>query len=165
MRKYEQANEQARQTSRNHARLAGLFTTKRCVLLLLVAAAVLARPAWQAWKSYSLIKTTEIQLEQMGGLEESSMYRDEVLTMSAKMAAATGDLEWATRYEDFGPRTRPSIEDGWGIPENSTIIEEAVLTVFADDKLTAMESEALELVRQGKHGQAAALLQGQEYQD
>jgi len=165
MKRHKQANEQARQTSRNHARLAGLFTTKRCMLLLLVAAVILARPAWQGWQSYSLIKTTEMQLEQMGGLEESCMYRDEVLTMSAKMAAATGDLEWATRYEDFGRRTRPSVEDGWGIPENSTIREEAVLTVFADDKLTAIESEALQLVREGKHGQAATLLQGQEYDD
>lgn len=165
MRRYERSNEKTWQTSRNHARLAGLFTTKKCVMLLLVAAAVLARPAWQAWKSYSLFKTTEIQLEQMSGLEESSMYRDEVLTMSAKMAAATGDLEWANRYEDFGPRTRPSIEDSWAIPDNSTIREEAILTVFADDKLSALENEAVEQVRQGKRSQAAALLQSQKYQD
>ena len=151
--------------SGKRARVATVFTTKRCALLILLGAAILARYAWQGWQSYSLIKTTDIQLQRTSRLEGPFMYRDEVLTMSAKMAAATGDLKWASRYEEFGQRGKPSVEDRWDVSENNAVKEEVILTVFADDQLTAMENRALELVRQGKREDAAALLQSQEYDD
>lgn len=93
------------------------------------------------------------------------MYADEVLSMSANMAAATGQTKWVTRYEEFGQRTKPAVQESWRVSEDDTTKEEVVLTGFAADKLTAMETEALELVRQGKRDQAAALLGGQEYDD
>jgi len=134
-------------------------------VLLVLAAAALTVPAWRSWKSYWLARITETQLKQMTGLEGSAIYADEVLTMSANMAAATGQTKWVTRYEQFGRRTRPAVQENWHVSEEDTITEEAVLTGFAADKLAAIETEALELVRQGKRDQAAALLGGQEYDD
>jgi len=156
-----QSNKQANLASRYHAREAGSFTTKRCVLLLLVAATILAIPSWQAWQawlSYMHIRTIETQLEQLNRLEVSTMYRDEVLAMSAKMAAATQKLKWASRHKEFGPR-------GWYVPENDAVNSKALLMVFGEDKLDTMENEALDLVRQGKHDRASALLQSQEYEE
>lgn len=156
-----QSNKQANLASRYHAREVGSFTPKRCVFLLLVAATILVIPswqAWQAWQSYVHIRTIETQLEKLIRLEGSTMYRDEVLAMSAKMAAATQKLKWASRHKEFGPR-------GWYIPENDAANARAIVMVFGENKLDTMENEALDLVRQGKHNHATALLQSQEYEE
>jgi PAS domain S-box-containing protein len=165
MSRHRQVNKQTKHISRNHARVADLFTTKRCGLLLLLVIGILARPAWQVLQSYGLIKTNETQLRQMINLEGSIMYRDEVLTMSANMAAATAEMKWADRYAEFGQRTKPEVEKNWSISENKDIGEEAILAGFASDKLTKMENEAFELVQKGKQNEAMALLQSQEYRD
>ena len=162
---YRQSHKQNNRASRYHARLAGLFTMKRFALLLLVAAAILARPAWRGWQSYKLIRTTETQLKQMIGLEWSIMYRDELLTMSLKMAAATGDMKWVSHYEELGQRIKSKVKESWGVSENHSIVAEAIQTVFANDKLTSIEDKALELMRQGKRSHVTALLQSQEYGD
>ena len=162
------SNKQTNLASRYQAREVGLFTTKRCVLLLLVAATILARLSWQAWHSYVNIRTTETQLEQFVKIEGSIMYRDEVLAMSAKMAAATRNLKWANRYKEFGPRVQATVDEIWTVFENDDVDAlnaEAGLMVFVNDKLDTIENEALALVHQGKHDKAAALLQSPEYEE
>jgi len=154
--------------SRYDTREAGLFTKKRCVLLLLVTATILAIPSWQAWRSYTDIRTTKTQLKQLIRIEGSTMYRDEVLAMSAKMAAATRNLKWANRYKEFGPRVQATVDEIWTVFENDDVDAlnaEAGLMVFVNDKLDTMENEALALVYQGKHDKAAALLQSPEYEE
>jgi PAS domain S-box-containing protein len=111
------------------------------------------------------MRTIDIQLEHLMGLEGSIMYRDEVLTMSAKMAAATGDLQWVSRYEEFGPRVKPAVQESWSISKDDAATTQGILSGFADDKLVKIEKDALELVRQGKCDRAAALLQSPEYQE
>lgn len=163
-----QSNKQMNLASRYHAREVGLFTKKTCVLFLLVTATILAIPSWQAWRSYADIRTTKTQLEQLIRIEGSTMYRDEVLAMSAKMAAATRNLKWASRHKEFGPRIEATVEEIWHVFENDTVDAlnaEAALTVFVDDKLDTMENEAFSLVHQGKHELAAALLQSPEYEE
>jgi len=165
MERRKQANKQTKRPSRNYARIAGVFATKLGVFFLLLAAAILVIPAWQGWQSYVLIQTTEAQLKQIISLEGSSIYCDEVLTMSLKMAAATGDLKWASRYEEFGKREKPIIEASWDIPEDSTVGADAVLTAFAENELTEIEKDALELIRQGNYDYASVKLQSREYED
>ena len=104
-------NSKNNRVSTYYSRILGLFTPKRFVLLFLLVAAILVTPAWQAWQAYVQLRTNENQLRQIIGIEGSIMHRDEVLTMSAKMAAATGKLEWVTRYEKFGPRLNPAIKE------------------------------------------------------
>lgn len=161
-------NNQTNFASGYHTREAGLFTTTRCVLLLLVAATILAILFWQAWHSYKQARTAETQLEQLIRLEGSIIYHDEVLAMSAKMAAAEQNPKWASRHEEFGPRVKAAVEKIRHVFENDAVdalnAEEA-LTVFVDDKLDTMENEALALVREGKHDDAAALLQSPEYEE
>ena len=163
-----QTNKQTNLASRYHARLVGLFTAKTYVLLLLVAATILVKPSWQAWHSYVRIRTIESQLEQLIRLEVSTMYHDEVLAMSSKMAAATRNLKWASRHKEFGPRLKATVEEIRHVFENdavNAVNAEAALVVFVGDKLDTMENEALYLVHQGKHDHAAALLQSPEYEE
>lgn len=155
----------ARRLSGRLSRIAGVFVTKVWAFCLLPAVAILAIPAWQGWQSYVLIQTTETQLKQVISLEGSSAYRDEALTMSLKMAAGTGEMKWADRFEEFGKREKPIIEASWNISEDSTAGADAVLTAFAEDKLAKIEKEALELIRKGKYEHASSILQSRDYED
>jgi methyl-accepting chemotaxis protein PixJ len=89
-------------------------------------------------------------------------YVDEVLTMSARMAASTGDLKWEKRYNDFVPLLDDAIANTL---DNVTdeIRAEASKTDDANQALIAMETRAFELVRAGQAPQALQLLLGPEY--
>lgn len=71
--------------------------------------------------------------------------------MAAKMAAATRNLKWASRHEEFGLRLKGTVEEIWHVFENdavNAVNAEAALVVFVGDKLDTMENEALYLVHQ-----------------
>jgi PAS domain S-box-containing protein len=158
----------ARQTkhiSGGNARIAALFTAKACVILLLLAGAALVSPLWRGWKSYQHIRAQEAQLSRLGDLLEQGKYRDEVRTMSAQMAAATGDSKWVVRYDESAPRVRPTVDELCQVAQDDTIREEEILVSFADDKLTEVENKAIELIRRGTSADAVAILQSREYED
>ena len=81
-------------TSEDDDRKNDFFTTNRCVLLLLVAATIITLLSWQIWQSYKHIRTSETQLVQINNIHISAMYRDEMLTMSAMLAAVTKNSNW-----------------------------------------------------------------------
>jgi len=104
------------------------------------------------------VRTVETQLEQLIRLDGTAKHRDEVLAMSAKMAAATQELSWVSRHKEFSPR-------GWCFPGDGAVNAGSILMVSGENKLDTMEHEALDLVRQGKHQDAETLLQSPEYQE
>ena len=67
---------------------------KTFVFFLFLIATALAYPIWKGWQSFLDMRTTEAQIQKMVGWQDSVMYHDEVLSLSAKMAAITGDLTW-----------------------------------------------------------------------
>ena len=111
------------------------------------------------------MRAHETQLGQVLGQQHVIIYHDEVLTLSAKMAAATGDAMWADHYETFGPRPKPAIGDDWTMTEKETFGADVILTGLANDKLIIIEKKVFEHVAQGRQDLAAELLQSTEYQD
>lgn len=155
-------------TSDDNDRKADLFTIKRRVLLLLAGAIILSLLSWQTRQSYKHIRTTEIQLAQIRGLESSTMGHDEMLSMSAIMAAVTEIYDWETRYREFDPRLKAVVKEIRHVFNTNTVDAkdaEEGLRIFVDDKLDSMENKALELVSQRKYNDAAALLQSPEYEE
>ena len=64
-------------------------------------AAVLLVLGWYVVDSHRTtqqIMRRELRVKELSGVV---VHLDEVLTMSARMAAATGDLKWETRYRGF----------------------------------------------------------------
>ena len=159
-------------TSDDNEQKADFLKTNRRVLFLLSTAAIIIVTitllSWQTWRSYKHLRRTEIQLMQINSIENSVMYRNEMLTISAMMTAVTINSEWENRYRDFGPRAEAAIKDIRDVfGSNTTDAENAEegLRVFVDDKLDIMENEALELVSRRKYKDAAALLQSPEYEE
>ena len=152
------SNKQENLAPRYHNRIVGLFTGKSYVLFISIIAIILAISSWQIRRSYMCVRTVETQLEQLIRLDGTAKHRDEVLAMSAKMAAATQELSWVSRHKEFSPR-------GWCFPGDGAVNAGSILMVSGENKLDTMEHEALDLVRQGKHQDAETLLQSPEYQE
>ena len=70
--------------------------------------------AWLSWGTYRSYQTTKVakqrdfKIEQLRG---TIVHLDEVLTMSARMAAVTGDQAWEARYRQYEPQLDSAIKE------------------------------------------------------
>lgn len=130
---------------------------------VLVSLALTGTSAWNIWRIYQGLQTTiakEFKLQELSG---SIVHLDEVLTMSARMGASTGDTRWEDRYNEYVPKLDAAI---------GTVLDEVPVsaqsnpeqTDAANQKLVDFETQAFELVRQGQAPQALKLLLGPEYE-
>lgn len=89
----------------------GRFPMRFLTAAVILTGIVLAWSSWGAYRSYQITKLAKqrnIRIEQLRG---SIIHFDEVLTMSARMAAATGDLVWEERYRHFEPQLESAINE------------------------------------------------------
>lgn len=100
---------------------------------------------------------------QLARLRATIVHLDEILTMSARMAAATGDLKWERRYLQFEPKLTAAIEDAIRLKPGTQTGRSAQATDAANIKLVEMESRAFDMVRQGKADEARTVLFSDEY--
>lgn len=118
---------------------------------------------WNAWSVYRGFTTTITKQFKLQDLSGQIVHLDEVLTMSARMSASTGDGKWEERYRHFEPVLNKAIEEVIQTAPN-LYQKDAAQTDAANIKLVELENRAFELVRQSKTKAALALLLGQEYE-
>ncbi len=134
--------------------------------LPLGAAATLVFLALVTWTNWSLQRTLEnvskheLRLQRLIG---SIIHLDEVLTMSARMAAATGDVRWEDRYRRYEPMLESAIAESFEIAP-TVHAAAAEKTDLANRELVAMENRAFELVRDGLSEEASLLLFSKRYE-
>lgn len=100
----------------------------------------------------------------VGELRGIIIHLDEVLTMSARMAAATGDLAWEERYRRFEPKLDAAIKESVKLAPEASSGEAAGMTDAANIRLVEMENRAFDLVRQGRADEAKKVLFSDEYE-
>ena len=105
---------------------------------------------------------SELRLQELIG---TIAHFDEVLTMSARMAAATGDVQWEERYRDFEPKLDRAIKEAIQLVPEAYQGTGAVQTDAANVKLVEMENQAFDLVRKGQREAALELLLSEKYQE
>ncbi|MBW4421916.1 MAG: HAMP domain-containing histidine kinase [Myxacorys californica WJT36-NPBG1] len=136
-----------------------LFLTGAVILSL----GLIAFGSWNARQisqGFKEMITTEFKVQQLRG---EIIHLDEVLTMSARMAAATGDLKWEQRYRTFEPQLDTAIKQATQLaPE--IYAKYANQTDAANVKLVEMENQAFNWVRQLKPAQALAMLFSPSYE-
>jgi diguanylate cyclase (GGDEF)-like protein len=88
---------------------------------------------------------------------------DEILTMAANMAAATGEARWVRRYDEALPRIEAAIEAAIALAPQETAERFDHETRAANDSLVALELESFEHIRSGRPEKAMALLDSREY--
>lgn len=119
--------------------------------------------AWLTWNTYALHAHDTIIVDQVrhsGELRKTIVNLDEVLTMSARMAAATGAPEWEKRYRTFEPQLDAAIKEIMILPQSQTISDLNIANV----KLVEMEDKAFALVHEGHTEEASAVLASDKYE-
>ena len=129
----------------------------------LITAIVTAGLIWASWKSLTIADDVKMRAVEFAQLEGDIQHLDEILTSSARLAAATGDAIWEARYEAHAPHLEEAIARAIKIT-GASVPRSGVLQVSAANQhLITMEAEAFDLVRQGRNDEAMALLQSNAY--
>jgi signal transduction histidine kinase len=119
---------------------------------------------WYLEHSRRLVKTfqqRDIEIERVCG---RITHLDEVLTMSARMGAATGDPAWQTRYLEHVKKLDVAIALAASLAPDTHEVASSVLTEAANQRLVEFESEAFRLVNLKQADAALDLLSGAEYE-
>ena len=124
---------------------------------------ILTGLAWHTWHSYRQMKIGQSRHHRTIELAGVITHLDEVLTMSARMAAATGDPRWEKRYRVFEPQLGAAIQNIMELWPDVFMSDAVSQTNLANMKLVDMENRAFDLVRQGDLPGAVAILDGAEY--
>jgi diguanylate cyclase (GGDEF)-like protein len=88
---------------------------------------------------------------------------DERLTMSANMAAATGERRWIERYEDNIPLIDGAIAEAKVLAPSEAVQRFDQETRASNDRLVEIERRSFDEVRAGRLAEARALLDGAPY--
>ena len=131
------------------------------VALTLLTIAGFAVRSWRSYRVVQEFERRELAIERVCG---QIVHLDEVLTMSARMCAATGDPEWERRYRRHVDRLDGAIEAAHELAPGATESESTQQTAAANQWLVAMELQAFDLVRDGRAAEAGALLASEEYE-
>ncbi len=73
------------------------FPTKLIGIAALTTLAVLTWLCWFAYEAYQIVQDTNTRIIGLERVRGDIVHLDEVLTMSARMAAAKGDVAWIDR--------------------------------------------------------------------
>ena len=137
-------------------KLSAAFSVVVVVVLTLLGANI-----YHADQVSDATTTKSFRVKELAGI---IIHLDEVLTMSARMAAVTGDLEWETRYRRFEPELDASIKEAIRLAPESYSTDAAKATDAANLKLVEMEHLSFERDHQGRLAEAQAILFGVEYE-
>ena len=113
---------------------------------------------YELYADYRKLVTLELRIHTLAG---EILHLDEVLTMSARMAAATGDRRWEKRYREHEAKLDAALGEVLAVdPEARAGASE---TDAANDALVDMENRAFAFVAAGKREAASKLLFSPEY--
>ncbi len=141
------------------------FPVTAFVIIFFITLVLFTGLGWGSLHSYKDIKTIQerdLRLQKLVGI---IIHLDEVLTMSARMGAETGNMQWEERYLSFEPQLDSAINEAKRLVPETFMGEAASQTNTANIKLVTMEKQAFELVRQEQREAASALLYSEEYEE
>jgi signal transduction histidine kinase/ActR/RegA family two-component response regulator len=129
--------------------------------LTLAFFAILTWSTWQSFRGFERVVLPEARFAAASG---TIGQLDEALTMSARMATATGDPQWERRYLALEPLLDSAIQEIRGLAPDLFAGEAARATDAANRALVALEHRAFDLVRQGHRAAAESLLAAPDYE-
>jgi signal transduction histidine kinase len=117
---------------------------------------------WEAYYNFNSITKHEFKLQM---LSDEITYIDEVLTMSARMNAATGNFIWEERYRQFEPKLDIAIKESIKLAPKVYENEDNKKVDAANQRLVAMEYKSFELVKNNQQEAAQLLLSNHDYEN
>jgi len=149
--------------SKNPSRKARIFPVKILIVTIFVTAFLFLAEGLYLWQSYQNQRVILGRNVRLTDLSDIVIYLDEVLTMSSRMAAATGDPRWEERYRHFEPKLDAAIREVKKLAPEIFLQKDAASVDQANRKLVEMQNRAFSLVRKGLNQEAALILFSKEY--
>lgn len=115
---------------------------------------------WCAYDSFQRFTGTAQRNLRIQELRGQIIHMDEVLTMSARLCALTGDPSWETRYREIEPLLESALREVEGA---SLGVQTSTQTDAANQVLVRIEHEALDLIGDGRRDEARVLLFSKTY--
>jgi two-component system sensor histidine kinase/response regulator len=141
------------------------FPTQLSAMTLVLTLTTFGLVVWNTYASYhdaDSNRSRDLRVEELRGV---ILHLDEVLTMSARMAAATADPRWEARYRAFESELDAAIKETMASAPGDSALAGSMQTDVANTKLVEMENQAFALVRAGRAADARAVLFAQAYED
>jgi PAS domain S-box-containing protein len=135
--------------------------------VLVAAVITLGLALWNAWaeqRSVTALSAGVNQAVEVSAGAARIRHLDEVLTMSARMAAATGEQAWIDRYRQFEPELGALIAKAKLLTPATSELGGAAATERANEALVSMEEASFGLIGQGREEEALALLTAPAYE-
>ena len=126
----------------------------------LLAAAFGAGLSWRLQDSLEQLAAKQTNLTEYSS---HVMLFDEALTMSARMAAATGDASYKQRYDKLDSDLDALLKETEGVLRGPEVLPYVKQTDAANRKLVEIERRAFTMSSEGKLAEATALLVSDEY--
>ncbi len=117
--------------------------------------------SWNFYQDLEEVETRDLKIQQLIG---RIVYLDEVLTMSTRMAAATGDWQWQRRYQTYESQLEEAIATATEIVPSAYAGEEVAKTEAANQQLLEMERQAFRFLENNQPQKAQQLLTSEAYQ-
>ncbi|MFA5825946.1 MAG: ATP-binding protein [Gallionellaceae bacterium] len=139
------------------------FPLRLFAAAFVISISITTLSGWLSWQMHNQAK--EMARKHIALTEDVGriMQYDEVLTMSARMAAATGDFNYENRYDEFDLKLTIEINEVRAILPQADIAHFVSETDDANNALVKMERQAFALTHQGKRQEATTLLASAEY--
>ncbi len=143
---------------------AGPFPGRFLTLAVLATTLLLAWLAFTSWSWHAAAIDEQLRNRRIERLRADILLYDETLTMSARMAAATGEAHWEERYLEHEPRLAAALEEAITVTRDLSLEAPADATRAANEWLVERERRAFELVRQRRLDESRELLASDEYE-
>jgi signal transduction histidine kinase/DNA-binding response OmpR family regulator len=127
------------------------------LLTTLCLAALEGGLLWRQHEASEAVARQELHVRKLAG---DIVWLDEVLTMSVRLAAATGELRWEERYRAYEPRLDATLKEAMALSPEAYLLEGKAEVDMANQRLVEMENRMLALVQKGKCEDAAQILFG-----
>jgi len=139
------------------------FPIRFLYIAVILTGLVLVWLGGNTFASYRLSRRIQEKHLAIQELRGTIIHLDEVLTMSAYMAAATGDRSWEERYQHFEPQLDAAIKQAMALAPDVYNSKAAADTDAANRNLVEMEQRAFGLVRQNRLEEARKVLFSDAY--
>lgn len=140
------------------------WPTRALTIALVVTGLVFGYLTWNLIAELNDIHDRERLNLRIEGLRGAIIHLDEVLTMSARLAATTGEARWEERYRTFEPKLTKAIDETLKLVPNSKAKEVVAGTDAANTELVRMENEAFDQVRDKQLRAAQDILFSEKYE-
>lgn len=139
------------------------FPLRLVLFSVLLTISLLFIVTWNAYNTFTSIHTTITKDAKLRQSQADILLYDEILTMSASMAAATGKKSWIKRYEDHAPKLDKAIANALSLSDKQEVSHAIQSTQIANLALIEMEQQSFEELFKDNAETARAILSSKKY--